>query len=346
MVNTRRNIYQEKSSLKVNHRPNQVMSHHPMTTESKKEDESTQNMSEIYQNIQSIPSFSAKINDFLRQFKLHSVHKRIIKKKFPRRKVIARFPFELFMADLIEYPGDKYINNGYCFILVLIDCFTKMLYAAPMKRKNKEWCAEAFESIFKKMDQFPINLVTDGGLEFFNSNVQDVFQNYGINHYRTPTSTKWKASVVERAIRTIKSRLEKYFEFSKIRKWINVIGQVIENINKTPHSAHGLPPQDVNDENRKYVYKKLYRYKKISFVCRLKIGDRVRKLREKTIFEKGYKSNWTDEIYTISDARQSNQVCWYKLKTLTGERIPGIWYYYQLNLVSTNDFESSGKSHK
>ena len=189
-------------------------------------------MSEIYQNVQSIPSFSAKINDFLRTNNLHSVHRRIIKKKFPRRRVIARFPFELFMADLIEYPRDKYNNNGYCFILVLIDCFTKMLYAAPMKRKNKEWCADAFESIFKHMDSFPINLVTDGGLEFFNSNVQDVFQNYGINHYRTPTSTKWKASVVERAIRTIKSRLEKYFKYKNTRKWIHIIHQIITNINK------------------------------------------------------------------------------------------------------------------
>ena len=165
-------------------------------------------MNEIYQNIQSIPSFSAKINDFLRKNNLHSVHKRIVKKIFPRRRVIARFPFELFMADLIEYPNDKYNNSGYCFILVLVDCFTKMLYAAPMKRKSKEWTADAFQSIFKKMDRFPLNLVTDGGLEFFNSNVQEVFQNYGINHYRTPTITKWKASVVERAIRTIKSRLE------------------------------------------------------------------------------------------------------------------------------------------
>ena len=303
-------------------------------------------MDEVYQNIKSIPSFSAKINDFLRQYKLHSVHKRISKKKFPRRKVIARFPFELFMADLIEYPGDKYNNNGYCFILVLIDCFTKMLYAAPMKRKNKEWCADAFESIFRKMDRFPINMVTDGGLEFFNSNVQDVFQNYGINHYRTPSTTKWKASVVERAIRTIKSRLEKYFEFSRRRRWINVIDQVIRNINQTPHSAHGIPPQDVTDENRKDVYKKLYPDQKLSIVCRLKIGDRVRKIREKTIFEKGYKPNWTDEIYIISDVRQSNQVCWYKLETLAGEKLSGIWYYYQLNLVSTNDFESSRKSLK
>ena len=293
----------------------------------------------LYQNVQSIPSFSAKINDFLRYNNLHSVHKRIVKKKFPRRRVITRFPFELFMADLIEYPRDKYVNNGYCYILVLIDCFTKMLYAAPMKKKSKEWSADAFESIFKTMDRFPINLVTDGGLEFFNSSVQNVFKNYGINHYRTPTVTKWKASVVERAIRTIKSRLEKYFKHTRKRKWYDVIHQVINNINHTPHSSHGLPPQDVNDENRDDVYKRMFPRNNISVVCRLEIGDRVRKIKEKTIFEKGYQQNWSDEIYTVKSVRQSNQVCWYKLKSLTGKLVPGIWYYHQLNLVFKHDSE-------
>ena len=338
MVKTRRKEYKEnKNTPIVSHRP--VMNHHPKT-----KDDQVKNLIDIYQNVQSVPSFSAKINDFLRKHKLHSVHRRITKKKFPRRRVIARFPFELFMADLIEYPRDRYNNNGYCFILVLIDCFTKMLYVAPMKRKNKEWCADAFQSIFNHMDSFPINLVTDGGLEFFNSNVQDVFQNYGINHYRTPTSTKWKASVVERAIRTIKSKLEKYFKYKETRKWIDVIDQIVDNINHTPHSAHGLPPQDVNEENRKEVYKKLYPDKKLSVDCRLQKGDRVRKLREKTIFEKGYKQNWSDEIYIIRHVRQSNLVCWYKLETLAHKSISGIWYYHQLNLVSKHDSESTRKS--
>ena len=332
MVNTRKKEY-TKNITKQNHQA-------PKNRHLTKTGDQEKDMNEIYQNIQSIPSFSAKINDFLRQHNLHSVHKRIVKKNFPRRRVIARFPFELFMADLIEYPNDKYNNSGYCFILVLVDCFTKMLYAAPMKRKSKEWTADAFQSIFKKMDRFPLNLVTDGGLEFFNSNVQDVFQNYGINHYRTPTITKWKASVVERAIRTIKSRLKKYFKHIGKRKWIDIISNVVGNINSTPHSAHGLPPRDVNDENREEVYKKLYPKTKLSVVCRLQKGDRVRKLKEKNIFDKGYKQNWSDEIYIIRDVRQSNQVCWYKLQTLTKKKLSGIWYYYQLNLVSRDDPQS------
>ena len=301
-------------------------------------------LNKLYKDITAAPSYSAKITDFLRKHDVHGVYRRIVKKKFPRRKVIARFPFDVFMADLIEYPQYKHVNNGYCFILIMIDCFTKMLYAAPMKKKNKEWTSEAFESIFKNFDEYPVNLVTDGGLEFFNSAVQKVFDTYGINHYKTPTRTKWKASVAERVIRTLKSRLEKYFKVSGKRRWIDTLDQFVLNYNSVPHSSHGLAPQDVSSENREYVYKKLYPLRNLTIACKLKVGDKVRKIREKSDFEKGYTEKWSEEIYTITEQRQSQAVCWYKISNLKGETIPGIFYYYQLNLVSRNDYQLERKS--
>ena len=109
------------------------------------EDESLRKKLEIiYKDVKSVPSYGAKITDFLRQHDVHGVYRRIVKKTFPRRRVIARFPFDLFMADLIEYPSKKmvYATSGYRFILVLIDCFTKKIYFAPMKRKNQAWSAD------------------------------------------------------------------------------------------------------------------------------------------------------------------------------------------------------------
>ena len=209
-----------------------------------------------------------------------------------------------------------------------------------MKQKSKEWTADAFESILKEFDTQPINMITDRGLEFFNNNVQKVFQSYGINHFAYKTRTKWKASIVERAIRTVKSRLERIFFKKKTKRWIDALDNVIENYNRTPHSAHNLPPQDVNDENRDVVYKRLYPFKSITVVCRLKEKDRVRKIKEKTLFEKGYKINWSEQIYEIKAARQSNGVCWYKLNSLDNIEQPGIFYYYQLNLVSRHDSQS------
>ena len=68
------------------------------------------------------------------------------------------------MGDLIEYPQYKFNNRQYVYILVLIDCFTKKVYAAPMKEKTKQWSVKAFESIFIHLNDFPTHIVTDGGL--------------------------------------------------------------------------------------------------------------------------------------------------------------------------------------
>ena len=291
-------------------------------------------LDKLYSDIKSVPSFSAKINDFLRKNSVHSVHKRIVKKKFPRRKIIARFPFDIWMGDLIEYPQYKFNNLQYVYILILIDCFSKKVYCAPMKDKSMVSSVKAFESIFVKLDEFPTHLVTDGGLEFFNSEVRKLFINYGINHYKIPTKTDWKASMVERVNRTIKSRLQKYFYKNKTKNWINIIDQVVDNYNNTPHSAIGVAPNEVSESNRKQVYKRLYPNLGLRTVCKLKVGDKVRKLIKKDIYEKGYTKNWSEELYIIVKVKQSNGVCYYYLESLDHTAIPGIFYYYQLNLVS------------
>ena len=115
---------------------------------------------------------------------------------------------------------------------------------------------------------------------------------------------------------------------------------MVENYNKTPHSAHKMAPLDVTSENRKEVYHRLYPKSMMTVECRLKVGDKVRKLKEKKEFEKGYTPNWSEETYTISAVRQKHTVCWYKLTDATNTELDGIWYYYQLNLVARNDNQS------
>ena len=305
-------------------------------TTSKKNVSLNDALTKLYNDISSAPSFSSKIEVFLRNNDVHSKHRRIVKKNFPRRKVISRFPFDLFMADLIEYPQLRYQNSNYRFILIVIDCFTRKVWAVPMKKKSAQWTADAFESIFKTFDKLPVHMVTDRGLEFYNSQVHKVFLNYGINHYSIKTKSKWKASMVERVIRTLKTRLQRYFTKNKTKKWIDVIDQFVSNYNATPHSAHGLPPQDVTHENQENVYKRLYPDQSLKTDCRLKIGDKVRKIIDKSLFEKGYTTNWSEEIYKIKEIRQSHGVCWYYLVSLDNKPVDGIWYYYQLNLVSSN----------
>ena len=298
------------------------------------ENESDDDLKRLYTDIKSIPNYSAKLKDFLRQNDVHSKHRRIAKKKFPRRHIIVHFPFQIFMGDLIEYQSNdyKYANQSHKFILVLIDVFTKKAYARPVRRKNKFDVSIALESILQELDQFPNTLITDEGLEFYNKNVESVLDKYAIHHYSIKTKTK--ASVVERFIRTLKGRLEKYFVKNKTKRWIDVLDQLIENYNKTPHRTIGMSPNEVTNDNSDKVFKKMFPDLQLEAKPRLHVGDQVRKLKEKTIFEKGYKQSWSNEVYQIQQVKQAAGRVWYIICDLNGNRQHGIKYYWELNLVN------------
>ena len=242
------------------------------------------------------------------------------------------------MADLIDYQQFKFTNRRYSYILLVIDCFSRMIYLAPLKSKTADDSLHAFQSIFDNLTRFPVHIVTDKGREFFNAKLQNYFVACGVNHYAVPSTSESKASLAERGIRTIKSRLQKELH-GKVFRWIDLLQQTCKNYNNTPHRSIGMKPIEVTAENRKQVYKRLYPYYGLTVVCRLKIGDKVRRALEKKKFDKGYTENWSQEIFIVNSVKQSNAVCYYTIKSLANESVPGIFYYQQLNLVSRNDSE-------
>ena len=194
--------------------------------------------------------------------------------------------------------------------------------------------AVAMESILNELDHLPNTLITDEGLEFYNKNVEKVLDKYGIHHYSI--KTKMKASVVERFIRTLKGRLEKYFYKNKTKRWIDILPQLIENYNNTPHRSIGMTPNEVSDDNADKVFKKMFPDLQLEAKPRLKIGDIVRKLTEKTIFDKGYKQSWSDQLFQVTRVKQSAGRVWYIISDLDGNRQSGIKYYWELNLVKND----------
>ncbi len=293
-------------------------------------------LANVYNNIRSIPSFSSKIAEFLRQNETSSLHKRI-RRKFKRRKTITYFPFDICMADLAFYNDPSYVraNGGVKYILVFIDVFSKMCYVEPMKDKFGMTTFLALEKILKRLPVTPNQIITDVGTEFYNHRVKSLFDDYGVVHYslRGPH----KASVAERMIQTLKGRLEKYFWANKTKRYVDVLQQVVDNYNKTPHRSIGMAPVKVNRSNQEQVFNKMYKNAKIKTQPRLEIGDVVRIARMKTIFEKGYTRRWSLDLYTIVSAKSRGGVDYYKVKDESGTILPRQRYYYELNLVRRHD---------
>ena len=232
-----------------------------------------------------------------------------------------------------KFGGSR--NKNYKYILVLVDVFSKRAYAEPMTRMTETASLLAMKKIFDQLPQPPQNLVTDRGTEFFNSKMKEFLLNHHVNHYSL--GGPHKASHAERFIRTLKSKIEKFFWETKSHTWIKVLPKLVEKYNASPHQSIKMAPNAVNYKNRSKVFKTLYPKNKKFFKPRLSVGDLVRVKKFKNIFEKGYTRKWSLEIFKIIEAKSDGYVDFYRISHLNGHVIKPYKYYYELNRVAEHD---------
>ena len=291
-------------------------------------------LKEIYNNVRSVPGYTSKINEFLRQNNTSSLFRQV-RHKFPRRRIIVHYPFQMIMSDTINYRNLGSKNKDFKYIMIAIDVFSKKVWFHAMKRMNEFESTIAIEKILDEMPEMPQNFVTDLGTEYYNYKVKSLFDRMGIKHYSI--RGKHKACVAERVIKTIKGRLQKYFWENNTSNWINVIDQFVLNYNATYHRSIKMSPNDVNENNRSVVFHNLYPKVKDTSPPRLKAGDRVRLLKTKNIFEKGYTRSWSTDIYKIVNAYSQNTVDFYRISDLEGNILPRTKYYWEINLVTKSN---------
>ena len=96
--------------------------------------------------------------------KFFSVHKPT-RKHFKRRKVVVPNVNHSVMADLIDYRKYSRQNQGFKYILVVIDAFSRFAYTSPLKFKTAEDSAKAIDSIFSSFPHPPTMFSSDKGNE-------------------------------------------------------------------------------------------------------------------------------------------------------------------------------------
>ena len=240
---------------------------------------------------------------------------------------------KIWAADLADMRALSKENDGYNFLLLVIDTFSKYGWIVPLKDKKGETIVKALKEIFKESGRRPDKLWTDKGREFFNKDVRDLVYLYA-------TENEEKSSIAERWIRTMKEKMFKYFTDYNTNKYIDVLPELVEDYNNTVHSSTKLTPTDASkEENELKVWSNLYpdRYKTSRLNPKFSVGDKVRITKKKTVFEKGYTTRWTEEIFTIKEIRETNPLT-YKLEDLQGEEIEGTFYEPELQKTEQQIF--------
>ena len=120
-------------------------------------------------------------------------------------------------------------------------------------------------------------------------------------------------------------------KFTKLSttKYIDILPELVNNYNSTYHSTIKMTPIEGSDAKNKINYNYDIYISKPKF----KIGDRVRIYKYKKQFEKGYETNWTREIFVISNILFTSLIT-YRIKDLNDEEI--LWSFYKQKLNRLN----------
>lgn len=256
------------------------------------------------------------------------------RKTFTRRRTIIKGFDDLWQADLAEVTNYAKENNGYKYILVVIDCFSKFVWCRPIKNKSANDVEKAMDYILKISKRIPKNLQTDQGTEFYNTQFQSLMKKYYINHYST-FSVK-KAAIVERVIRTLKEKLYRLFSLNGNYKWLSILEDVTDKYNNTKHSSINMRPKDVSKNNELEILQKSFNHIKIALKPKFQVGDFVRISKSKHVFAKGYTPNWTTELFKIKKIKITNPTT-YLLEDYHGRPISGGFYEKELQKTLQSD---------
>lgn len=186
---------------------------------------------------------------------------------------------EQWSADLMDMVKFAKYNQGYNYVLVVIDVFSKYLWLRSLKDKKGRSVALALEDIFSKGRQ-PLRIRTDRGQEFRAREVQNLLKQRNIRHLFAWSESK--AAVSERILKTIKTRLYRYFTYRQSYEYVDKLQNFVDSYNHTKHRTIDMEPAQVNKNNSEDVllatyfshnqdtkFRKKWRFK-------FKVGDHVR----------------------------------------------------------------------
>lgn len=288
------------------------------------------------------------VKNWLNTQDTYTVH-RDARLNFPRNHYFVFNIDDLWEADLIDMSKLKNNNDNYRYILTVIDVFSKFGFTHPLKTKGAAEVTKAFKIIIDNSEKrgagfkrIPRVLQTDRGKEFKNAILKRFLTSRNISIQFPLTQSKNKASIAERFNRTIQSYIYKYFTAKKTTRYIDILANLTHLYNNSVHRTIKMKPINVDGRKVLAVYNNTHQEHKKKEVNEttnvyqqqpLEIGDSVRVVRRKKIFEPGYTNKWSSELFNITNVIEKKPFFFYKIRDSVGRPIREKFYKYELQFI-------------
>ena len=262
-----------------------------------------------------------------------------VRRRFLRLRYTVTNIDDVWEADLLQLTTIKNYNDGYNYILVVIDMLCKYAWVEPIKDRTARNVASAFARIINRAQpRVPVCVQTDRGKEFTGSAFQELLRRKEIQ-FRVARNPDIKATVVERLNRTLRERIWRYFSHSDTKRYIDIVQKIVHAYNRTRHSGTRMRPIDGTLYNASTASENLakrahYNYRRRSTLLpKFKVSNLIHISRTKDTFEKGYEKNFCEEVFKIISVSTRQNLYTYVLEDLNGEIIDGFFYPEELVLV-------------
>ena len=221
-------------------------------------------------------------------------------RNYPTNKIIYDHIDEIWSIDLADFSDYKTSNNkGFRYIFIVIDDFSKYLWAIPPKNKYSQTITNEFSNILTTSNRKPIKIESDRGSEFYNSIFQNFLKSKNIQHYSRYTDKG--PSIAERVIRTIRNLSKKPVFEKGNANWISELPSVVKKYNNTIHSSIKMTPNQAGKKsNERKVYSNL-QDQRVRQKPKYKLGQLVRTRDIKRVFSKGDSTNYSYKFYAITE---------------------------------------------
>lgn len=164
------------------------------------------------------------------------------------RYIETRSPGEIVGIDLMEYKDS--------YVIIMIDYFTRKLFARIITTKVGRKIVNFLEFVHT---QFPFKkIISDGGKEFNNRLIKEWMRENRIDHHIRPPYYSKGSGRVERAIRTLRTALNKTAGTLRLK-----LQKVVDGYNQSIHRAISISPNEaVSESNWGQVIRSIESYKR------------------------------------------------------------------------------------
>ena len=198
------------------------------------------------------------------------------------------YQMDLFFPDGLK--GEVLFN--------IINCNTRMIYSYRLGKSKKALdIVPQLDLWFKSLPDPPSFVQSDNERAFMGNKVQDWFAQHDVEHRAVDPFDHHGQGMIERANESMR-RLFAQYKAATGKSWTQAHDDLIYNLNNRINRDIGTEP--VNATEASGLFQRRLQYDLAQkFQDQFQVGDKVRKLLFKGLFDKG-KHHWSRDVLTVT----------------------------------------------